>query len=189
MQVETLSCSLSFMARKTASPRKISARAFRSYCSDIVAVEPSGSFRQLNSGAPDLGFVSPKRSPPRPPAWVRFAKSLFALHRSGSFRQNVPGVVGAERANARGIEGTDRGPAARPGAPLVTVERAEFFAPFRKDATKPRQIPGLSVVAIFGTPVCLAVEQPVARLPHPAKIDLRRGDPQRQRPQQRVRAV
>jgi len=54
---------------------------------------------------------------------------------------------------------------------------------------KPRQISGLSIVAIFGTPVRLAVEQPVAHLPDAAKIDLRLGDPQRERLQRRLRAV
>ena len=61
--------------------------------------------------------------------------------------------------------------------------------PHFKDATKPRQISSLSIIAIFGTPVRLAVEQPVAHLPDAAEIDLRLGDPQRERLLHRVRAV
>src|SRR5207253_7052497 len=101
---------------------------------------------------------------------VRSAKSRFARHRSGSFRQN-----------ARGIEGADRGLAARPGAPLVAVERAEFLAALLKDANKPPQISSPSVVVVARSRVELAVEQPVARVPHAAEIELRLGDPERER--------
>jgi len=107
----------------------------------------------------------------------------------GSFRQNVSGVVDAERANARGIEGADRGPAARPGAPLVAVEHAELLAALRKDESEPQRMRRPLVLTVRRRRACLAVEQPVARVPHAAEIDLRRGDAQRQRPQHRVRAV
>jgi hypothetical protein len=113
----------------------------------------------------------------------------FVLDRSGSFRQNVSGVVYAERANARGIEGADRGLAARPGAPLVAVEHAELFAALLKDESEPLQMLGRSVLAVSRTRVRLAVEQPVARVPHAAEIDLRLGDPQRERLQRRLCAV
>jgi hypothetical protein len=43
---------------------------------------------------------------------VRFAKTLFALPGSGSFRQNAHGFVCFKRAQARGVEGADRGLAA-----------------------------------------------------------------------------
>ena len=107
----------------------------------------------------------------------------------GSFRQNVPGVGDAGRANARGIEGADRGLAARQGAPLVAVEHAELLAASRKDESERQQMRRRSIVAVIRRRACLAVEQPVARVPHAAEIDLRLGDPQRERPQHRVRAV
>ena len=107
----------------------------------------------------------------------------------GSFRQNVSGVVDAERANARGIEGADRGLAARQGAPLVAVEHAELSAALRKDESEPQRMLVRSVLAARRARVCLAVQQPVARVPHAAEIDLRLGDPQRERPLYRIRAV
>jgi hypothetical protein len=101
---------------------------------------------------------------------------VFALHRSGSFRQNASGLVYAERTNARGIEGADRGLAARKGAPLVAVEHAELFAALLKDESEPQQMRGPSILAVSRSRVGLAVEEPVARVPHAAEIDLRLGD-------------
>ena len=92
-------------------------------------------------------------------------------------------------AQARRVEGADRGLAARQGAPLVTIERAELFAALPQDASEPLHIIGLSVLAVSHRRVWLAVEQPVADVPHAAEIDLRLGDPQRERQQRRVRAV
>jgi len=48
---------------------------------------------------------------------------------------------------------------------------------------------GLSILAACRRRVELAVEQPVARVPHAAETDLRLGDPQRERLLRRVRAV
>jgi len=91
--------------------------------------------------------------------------------------------------NVCGVEGADRGLAARQGAPLVAVEHVEFFGALLNDESKPRQIPGLSVLAVVRTRVRLAVEQPVTHVTHAAEIGLRLGDPQRERPQHRVRSV
>jgi hypothetical protein len=107
----------------------------------------------------------------------------------GSFRQNASGVVCGKSAHARRVEGADRGLAARQGAPFVTVERAELLAAFRKDASEPRQIFGPPLVAIVRARGRVAVEQPVARVLHSAEIELRLGDPQRERLQHRIRAV
>jgi hypothetical protein len=52
-----------------------------------------------------------------------------------------------------------------------------------------QQMRGRSAVAARHRRVHVAVEQPAARVPHAAEIDLRFGDPQRERLQHRVRSV
>jgi len=63
------------------------------------------------------------------------------------------------------------------------------LAALRKDESEPQRMFGRSVLAVRRRRVCLAVEQPVARVPHAAEIDLRLGDPQRECLQRRVRSV
>jgi hypothetical protein len=105
------------------------------------------------------------------------------------WRPSGAGFVCWPGAAARRVEGADRGLAARQGASFVAVERPELFAAGLKDAREPRQISGRSAVAIIRGRGRFAVEQPVAPAPDAAEIDLRLGDPQRQRLQHRVRAV
>jgi len=59
----------------------------------------------------------------------------------------------------------------------------------RNGESELQQMRGRSDVAARHRRVHVAVEKPAARVPHAAEIDLRFGDPQRERLQHRVRSV